>query len=82
MNKKEIREEERWFKSIQKQFQKLIADLRWDSVILTDTELSIVTCVMNAKNVGDLPILVNERLIDYIIEKVKNQFKNFKIKGL
>lgn len=82
MNKKEILEEERWLKTIQKQFQKLIADLRWDSITLTDTEMSIVTYVMNAKNVCDLPVLVNERLIDYIMEKVKNQFKNFKTKGL
>ena len=79
---KEKREENRWLKSIQNKFKKLISDLRWDSITLTDTEISIVTLVMNARTIEDLPLLINERLIEHIIEKVKNQFKNFNTKGL
>ena len=79
---KEKREENRWLKSIQNKFMKLISDLRWDSISLTETEMSIVAFVMNAKTADDLPVLINERLVDHIIEKVKNQFKNFNTKGL
>lgn len=79
---KERREENRWLKSIQNKFKKLISDLRWDSLKLTDTELSVITFVMNAKNSNDLPILVNERLVDYILDKIKKQLKNYNTKGL
>lgn len=79
---KDKREEERWLKSIKNKFKKFISDLRWDLLNLTETEMSIVTFVMNAKSVGDLPVLVDERLIDHIIEKIKKQFKNFNTKGL
>ncbi len=79
---KEKQEEERWLKSIKNKFKKFISDLRWDLLNLTETEISIVTFVMNAKSVGDLPVLVDERLIDHIIEKIKRQFKNFNTKGL
>ncbi len=78
----EKKEEERWLKSIQNKFKKFISDLRWDSLSLTDTEMSIVTFVMNAKSVDELPILINELLIDHIFEKIKNQFKNLNTKGL
>ena len=78
----EDKEEERWLKAIQKKFKKLISDLRWDSLKLTDTEMSIITFVMNAETVKDLPVLVDERLTDHIFEKIKNQFKNFNTKGL
>ena len=79
---KEKREEYRWLKSIQNKFGKLISDLRWDSITLTETEMSVVTFVMNAKTVDDLPLLINERLVDHIIEKVKTQFKKLNTKGL
>lgn len=79
---KEKREKNRWLKSIQNKFKKLISDLRWDLVSLTDTEISVVTFVMNANTVDDLPLLINERLLEHIIKKVKNQFKNFNTKGL
>ena len=79
---KEKREENRWLKSIQNKFKKLISDVRWDSLNLTDTEISVVTFVMNANTVDDLPLLINERLIEHIIEKVKTQFKKFNTKGL
>ena len=76
------KEENRWLKTIQNKFMKLISDPRWDSVDLTNTELSIVTLIMRAKTANDLPVLVNERIVDHIMEKVRHQFKNFNIKGL
>ena len=79
---KDKQEENRWLKSTQKKFKKLISDLRWDSLNLTETEMSIVTFVMNAKAAEDLPVLINERLIEYVFEKIKKQFKNFNTKGL
>lgn len=79
---KEKKEENRWFESVQNKFKKLIADLRWDSLSLTETEMSIITFIMNAKSADELPILINERLTDGIIEKIKNQFKKLSVKGL
>ena len=81
-DEKEKREENRWLKSIQNKLKKLISDLRWDSIDLTDAEVDIVTFIMNANSIDELPLLINERIVEYIIEKVKNQFKNFNTKGL
>ena len=75
-------EENRWLKTIQKTFKKMISDYRWDLLDLTDTEMNIITYVMNAENAGELPVLVDERLVDYIIEKIKKQLKNLNTKGL
>ena len=77
----EKREEERWLKSVQNKLKKLISDLRWDSINLTETEMNVVTYIMNAQKVNELPLLVDERLTDFIFEKIKKQFKNFN-KGL
>lgn len=73
------KEEQKWLLSIQKQFKRFIGDLRWDSVSLTDTELDIVSLIMKTKDVDDLPILINERIVDHIIEKIQKQFKNIKL---
>ena len=78
----EEKEELNWLKSIQKKFKKLIADCRWDCVELTETEYLIVKYVMNAKTPYDLPILVDERLVNHVIEKVKNKFSKINTKGL
>lgn len=43
---------------------------------MTGTGVDIVMLIMNAKTVVELPLLINERIVDHIIEKVKNQFKN------
>lgn len=78
----EEKEEQRWLKSNQRKFMKLISDCRWDCVELTDTEYLVVQYVMNAKTPNDLPILVDERLVNHILEKVKNQFSQMKTKGI
>ena len=78
----EEKEELDWLNSIQKKFKKLISDCRWDCVELTETEYLVVKYVMNAKTPNDLPILVDERLVNYIMEKVKNKFAKINTKGL
>ena len=78
----EEKEEQQWLNSIQRKFKKLISDLRWDCVDLTETEYLIVKYVMNAKTPNDLPILVDERLINHVITKVKTQFSKLRTKGL
>lgn len=79
---REKKGENKWLKSVQNKFKKLISDLRWDSITLTGTEMAIVTFIMNAKTANDLPVLINERIVDHILEKVKTQFKHFNTKGL
>lgn len=79
---KELAEENKWLKSVQNKFKKLISDLRWDMLFLTDTEIMILTFIMNSKSINDLPILIDERLIECIIEKIKKQFKEINTKGL
>ena len=78
----EEKEEQKWLNSIQKKFKKLISDLRWDCVKLTETEYLIVEYVMNAKTPNDLPVLVDERLVNHVMEKVKIQFLKMRTKGL
>ena len=79
---KDKKEEQRWLNSVQKKFKKYISNLNWDNLKLTETEMNIVTFVMNAKSPKDLPILVNERLVNHVLEKIKNQLKNMQTKGL
>ena len=79
---KDRNEEQKWLNSVKKKFMKYISNLNWDNIKLTDTELTIVTFIMNAKTPDDLPILVNERIVDHILEKVKNQLNNLKTKGI
>lgn len=76
------KEELCWLKSIQKKFMKYISNPNWDNLTLTETEINIVTFIMNAKTPNELPLLVNERLVDHILEKIKNQLKNTQTKGL
>ena len=79
---REKREENRWLKSVQNKFKKLISDLRWDSLELSDTEYMVVTYIMNAKDSNDLPVLVDERLVDFVLENVRTKMKSIKAKGL
>ena len=75
-------EEQCWLKYIQKKFMKYISNPNWDNLTLTETEINIVTFIMNAKTPNELPLLVDERLVDHILEKIKNQLKNIQTKGL
>lgn len=78
----EEKEEQLWLNSIQKKFFKYISNPNWDNLKLTETEVSVITFITNAKTPNDLPILVDERLVDYILNKIKNQLKNIQTKGL
>ena len=79
---KEKKEEQRWLNSVKKKFMLYISNINWDNIKLTDTEISIVTFVMNAETPDDLPILVNERIVDYVLDKVRNQLNSLKTKGI
>ena len=70
------KEEQKWLMSIQKKFKKFISNPKWDSLSLTNTEWDIVMRIMNTNEVEDLPILINERIVDHILTKISNQFKN------
>lgn len=78
----EEKEEQKWLKSIQKQLQKYISSWKWDCIELDDTDYSLINTIMNAKTPKDLPVLLNERLVDYILNKIKNKFSNINVKGL
>lgn len=79
---KEKKEEQRWLNSVKKKFMRYISNINWDNIKLTDTEISIVTFVMNAETPDDLPILVNERIVTHVLDKVRNQLNSLKTKGI
>ena len=74
----EDREEQLWFKSIQNKLKRRIANPRWDSLSLTTTEWDIIMFIAKAKSVNDLPLLINERITDNLLNKIDNQFKQMK----
>lgn len=75
------KEEQKWLMSIQKKFKKFISNPKWDSLSLTNTEWDIVMRIMNTNDVEDLPILINERIVDHILTKISNQFKNIRTRS-
>lgn len=72
------KEEQRWLKSVQKKLKKYISHWKWDCIILTTTQYEIIAQINSVTDVKDLPMLVNERLVDYIIEQIEAKFKQVK----
>lgn len=82
MTQQEKREEEIWFKRIQSKLKRRIADPKWDSLSLTTVEWDTIFFITKANCVKDLPLLINERMVDSLFQKIDNQFKQMKIKGI
>lgn len=74
----EEKEENLWFKNVKIKLQRRIANPKWDSLNLTKLEWDIVMFIANAKNINDLPLLLNERIVDGLFNKIDNQFKQMK----
>ena len=79
---KEQKEEQLWFKNVQKKLKRRIASPKWDSLLLTTIEWDIVFLLTRANNVNSLPILINERVTDNLFNKIDSQFKQMKGKEL
>ena len=79
---KEKREEQLWFKSVQEKLKRRIANPKWDSLSLTKIEWDTVLFIAQAKSVGELPILINERVTDDLFKKIDCQFKQMKGKEI
>ena len=75
-------EEQLWFKNIKKKLLRRISNPKWDSLNLTKLEWDSVIFIAKAKTVNDLPILLNERIVDDLIKKIDNQFKQMKGKEI
>ena len=79
---KEYKEEQRWFKNVQNKLRRRINNPKWDSLSLTKIEWDTVLFIMKAKDVNELPVLLNERITDSLIEKIDYQFKQMKGKEI
>ena len=75
---KDKQEEQRWFNSVQRKLKKRIANPKWDSLNLTSVEWDTVIFIAKATNVNELPLLINERITDSLLEKIDAQFKQMK----
>lgn len=78
----EEKEEERWFKQVQTKLKRRIANPKWDNLSLTKLEWDSVIFIAQATTVNDLPILLNERMIENLFFKIDTQFKQMKGKEI
>ena len=78
----EEKEEECWFKNIKKKLQKRISNPKWDSLSLTKIEWDSVIFIAQAKNVKELPVLLNERMVENLLNKIDLQFNQIRGKEI
>ena len=78
----EEKEEKLWFNNIKRKLQRRIINPKWDSLSLTSIEWDTVLYITKATNVNELPILINERMVDNLFQKIDTQFKQMKGKEL
>lgn len=78
----EEREEQLWFTNVKRKLSRRIANPKWDCLSLTKIEWDTILFITNAKNVNELPILINERVTDSLFNKIDNQFKQMKGKTI
>jgi len=79
---KDKKEEQLWFKKLQSKLKKRIANPKWDNLSLTKVEWDTVLFIMRATTVDELPLLINERMTDSLLNKIDNQFKQMKGKEI
>lgn len=76
-------EEQKWLESVKKKLKNYISSPKWDCIILPSSQYEIISQIMETKNVADLPILINERITDFILENIKTKFKEINLsKGI
>lgn len=78
----EEKEEQQWFTNLKRKLQRRIANPKWDSLSLTKIEWDTILFITKAKNVNELPVLINERVTDNLLNKIDNQFKQMKGKTI
>ena len=78
----EEKEEQLWFKNIKNKLQRRISNPKWDSLKLTKIEWDTIIFITQAKTVNELPLLINERMVDSLLQKIDNQFKQMKGKEI
>ena len=78
----EDKEEQLWFKRIKSKLQKRIANPNWDNLQLTTIEWDSIMFITKANTVNELPLLLNERLVDNLLNKIDKQFKQMKGKEI
>ena len=74
----EQEEEQKWLESVQKKLIKYISSPYWDSLHLSDSYLSIISQLVNTKDVRKLSAGINERVTDILIEKIEKELKKAK----
>ena len=67
-------EDQKWLESVQNKLKKYISNPKWDCIVLPSSQYDIISQIMKVKNVEDLPVLINERITDFILENIKTKF--------
>ena len=67
------KEEQKWLEKTQSKFQKLISSPYWDSISLTELQMSIIKHIMNTKNVKMLSPSIDERIVDHVIDSLNKK---------
>lgn len=75
---KQLKAEQKWLESTQNKLKKFISSPYWDSIELSDLHFSIVTSIMNTSNVQLLSPSINERVVDILLETIKNKLEKAK----
>lgn len=70
--------EQRWLISVQNKLKKYISSWKWDCILLSSTQYEIISTIMSVKNVKQLPLLINERIVDSILKQIEFKFKQVK----
>ena len=76
-------EEQKWLKNVQNKLKKYISNPKWDCIVLPSSQYDIISQIMKVQNVEDLPVLINEKITDFILENIKTKFKEINLsKGI
>lgn len=77
------KEEQKWLESVQNKLQKYICSPKWDCIVLPSSQYDIISQIMKVKNVNELPVLINERIVDFILNNIKTKFNELNVsKGI
>ena len=82
MEENVFKEEKLWFNNVKMKLARRIAKPEWDSLKLTNIEWDTVIFISKAKTINELPILINERMVDNLLTKIDFQFKQMKGKEI
>ena len=78
LTEKEFAEDQKWLRSVQNKFKRLISSEKWDCIELSILKLDIVTHIMNCKSVKELSPSINDRIVDQLLSSIRDKFSKVK----